>query len=148
MHRFMAATTVRKAPEPVNPRVAQLQGDIPWEGRSFIVRRATYAINSLFFRHCGGRHRPAFYDIDATYPALRVLDANVAVIRAEVDRLLPHCARLPNYHNVDKAQTYISTAGPGNWKVFLLSAMGQKFPHNRALCPQTSELLDGISTLR
>ena len=74
----------------VNTRKGQLQGDIPWEGRSFLQRNATYAVNQFFFRSCGGARRPAFYDIDATCPALRRLDENADVIREELDGILSH----------------------------------------------------------
>lgn len=128
-------------------RLDQLEGDIPWEGRSFFERKATYAVNKFFFRACGGRERPAFYDVDATLPSLRLLDENAVAIREELDGILPLRQRFPSYQEIDEAQTEISAEGTGDWKVFVLYAMGMKPERNRALCPRTSELLDRIPNL-
>ena len=128
-------------------RLEQLQGDVPWEGRSYLERHATHAVNKLFFRACGGRERPAFYDIDETFPALRLLDENAALIREELDGILPLRHRFPKYQDVDEAQTEVSSEGKGDWKVFVLYAMGSKPERNRTLCPKLSALLDRIPNL-
>ena len=128
-------------------RLDQLEGDVPWEGRSFFERNATYAVNKFFFRACGGRERPAFHDVDATCPSLRVLDENAAAIREELDGIFPLRQRFPSYQDIDEAQTEISAEGTGDWKVFVLYAMGMKPERNRALCPVTCSVLDEIPNL-
>ncbi len=143
----MAESTATRASDATNPRVEQLQGDIPWEGRSFLEQKATHAVNRFFFDNCGGLERPAFYDIDETFPALRLLDRNFEVIRDELEGILPLSQRFPNYQDIDDAQREISSEGIGNWKVFVLYAMGRKPKRNRELCPQTSALLDRIPNL-
>jgi aspartyl/asparaginyl beta-hydroxylase (cupin superfamily) len=91
--------------------------------------------------------RPPFLDIEQTAPALRELDRNYAVIRAEVDKLMAQRLNLPSYHQIDALQTYISDSSPQKWKVFLLYVMGAKPRENRALCPQTSALLDKVPNI-
>jgi hypothetical protein len=46
------------------------------------------AVNWRFMRHAGGEGRPPFYDIDATYPSLRILDRAYPVINAEMEAVL------------------------------------------------------------
>jgi aspartyl/asparaginyl beta-hydroxylase (cupin superfamily) len=70
--------------------------------------RALGLLNRLFRRHVGGAQRPAFFDVDATYPALRLLDRNYAVIREELLAVLQDQERIPRYHEISKAETYIS----------------------------------------
>ncbi len=130
--------------KPGTGRLEQLQGDIPWEGRSFWEQYATWAINAFFYHACGGRERPAFYDIDETFPSLRLLDENAALIREELDRVLALRRQIPPYRDLDEAQVEISSEGLGEWKAFVLYAMGLKPERNRALCPETCRLLDQI----
>jgi aspartate beta-hydroxylase/beta-hydroxylase len=105
--------------------------------------------NWLFDFHTGGRNRPVVFDIDATFPALRALDAHFPVIREELLGLLPGKADIPRYHDLDAMQTDISgTVDPDkDWKVFYLDAMGEKPAVNRARCPRTAALIDQIPGL-
>ena len=50
--------------------------------------KSTLDVNRWYYRDAGGEDRPAFYDIDKTYPSLRELDQNYAVIREEIDSVL------------------------------------------------------------
>ena len=111
--------------------------------------RALTFLNHAFRRHLGGSQRPAFFDIDATYPALRLLDRNVAVIREELLAVLKDEARIPRYHEISKAETYISgTVDPErSWRVFMLAHVSGGIPTNQARCPRTSALLDEIPGL-
>jgi aspartyl/asparaginyl beta-hydroxylase (cupin superfamily) len=111
--------------------------------------RALAFLNRAFRRHLGGSRRPAFFDIDATYPALRLLDRNVAVIREELLAVLQDEARIPRYHEISKAETYISgTVDPErSWRVFMLAHVSGGIPTNQARCPRTSALLDEIPGL-
>ena len=105
------------------------------------------AVNRLFRREAGGDGRPAFFDIDATYPELRLLDRHQAVIREEMEALLADTACIPKYHEVSEKETYISgTVDPDRaWRVFMLKwvASGGLEP-NRRRCPRTAELVDRI----
>lgn len=102
---------------------------------------------NLLYKCAGGENRPVFYDIDKTAPALRELEKNYPVIKSEVENLLERDLKLPSYHDLDPFQRSISSGGHRKWKVFLLYAMGAKPKANRALCPQTSAMLDKIPNL-
>ena len=111
--------------------------------------RALGLLNRLFRRHVGGAQRPAFFDVDATYPALRLLDRNYAVIREELLAVLRDQERIPRYHEISKAETYISgTVDPGkSWRIFMLAHVSGGIPTNQARCPRTSALLGQIPGL-
>jgi aspartyl/asparaginyl beta-hydroxylase (cupin superfamily) len=106
-------------------------------------------LNAFFNRYTGGSTRPAFFDIDKTFPALNVLTEHFAVIREELDTILAAKSTIPNYHEIDFIQFPISAKVDKyrNWKVFILDAMGERPAANRVLCPQTSELLARIPDL-
>jgi aspartyl/asparaginyl beta-hydroxylase (cupin superfamily) len=114
------------------------------------MKKPIYALlrpfNAVFARQPSWRHRPAFYDPVAVCPELVTLERNFPVIRREYLRIRGGLHQLPNYHEVDRMQSRISQSDmPGaNWKVFFLEAMGRKLQRNRALCPQTSCLIDAI----
>jgi aspartyl/asparaginyl beta-hydroxylase (cupin superfamily) len=103
-------------------------------------------IDRLFDLHTGGPRRPVFFDVGATCPALRTLEANAPAIREELLALLAEKAAIPRYHDLDVAQQSISgRVDPDkDWKVFYLDAMGEKPAANRARCPTTVALLDRL----
>jgi hypothetical protein len=103
-------------------------------------------VNWQFGKQYGGDMRPAFFDIDKTYPSLRILDENYAVIRAELDALLVEAERIPRYHDVARNETYISgTINPEKaWRVFMLRSFLGELNTNEAKCPQTTALLRKI----
>jgi aspartyl/asparaginyl beta-hydroxylase (cupin superfamily) len=57
--------------------------------------------------------------------------------------------RIPRYHEISKAETYISgTVDPAkSWRVFMLAHVSGGIPTNQARCPRTSALLDQIPGL-
>jgi aspartyl/asparaginyl beta-hydroxylase (cupin superfamily) len=103
-------------------------------------------LNARFYRQAGGSDRPAFFDIDTTYPALRILDRNYTTIREELDAILPFQERIPRYHDVSRRETYISgTVDPQkNWRVFMLRSLLGSLAVNEAKCPRTVGLLRQI----
>jgi aspartyl/asparaginyl beta-hydroxylase (cupin superfamily) len=107
------------------------------------------AVNWRFKRHAGGEGRPAFYDIDATYPSLRILDRAYPVIRAEMEAVLQGKDRIPRYHDLDRAESYIAGSDDPekNWRVFMLWSMAGTPKANQARCPRTTALLRRIPNL-
>ena len=99
-------------------------------------------VNRLFYRHAGGQNRPVIFDIAKTAPALLTLDQNYQVIQQELDAVLQHKDRMPNYHDLDASQTKISAGDQPdkNWKVFMLFLSGMDAQSNQALCPHTTDL--------
>ncbi len=104
-------------------------------------------VNSILDLNVGGRRRPVFFDIDETFPSLRVIDRHYPEIREELLRLLPEKDAMPRYHDLDAGQTEISANTAHDWKVFMLYAMGEKPEANRAKCPRTCAVLDQIPDL-
>lgn len=100
-------------------------------------------INAIFTRQAGGAQRPVFFDIDESYPALRSLERQFGAIRTELEALLVDRERIPRYHELSKAETYISgTVNPDrSWRVFMLSTMDGEVQSNAARCPQTMAAL-------
>jgi aspartyl/asparaginyl beta-hydroxylase (cupin superfamily) len=105
-------------------------------------------IDRAYYHACGGDARPVFYDIDRTYPALRVIDRNYDLIRDELLAVLPRRGGMPRYHDVDRRQQAISETTPGNWHTLFLSVYGagERLP-TRQLCPRTVEVVESIPNL-
>jgi len=106
----------------------------------------TVDLNGRYRKSAGGENRPAFYDIDKTYPSLRILDQNYDVIRGEMEGVLAYRDRLPHYHELDARETYISgTINPEKaWKVFMLQCIVGAPKNNQAKCPRTTALIQQI----
>lgn len=103
-------------------------------------------INWMLARQAGGLQRPAFFDIDQTYPALRVLDRNQDAIREELEEVLRERESIPRYHEVSKVETHISaTVDPEkSWRVFMLATVDGAVPANAAKCHRTVAALQQV----
>ena len=108
-----------------------------------IVRDPIAALNWRFSRAAGGDERQAFYDIDRTYPAFRLLDRNYSVIREEMESVLNYRERIPRYHELDRAESYLSGSSEPDksWRVFMLLSPAGRPAANQAKCPRTTALL-------
>ncbi|HJU11110.1 MAG TPA: aspartyl/asparaginyl beta-hydroxylase domain-containing protein [Candidatus Binataceae bacterium] len=106
-------------------------------------------LNAFFDRYTGGRNRPAFFDIDSTFPALNHVTEHQAIIKEELAAILQAKASIPRYHDIDLIQFSISGRidKDKDWKILMLYAMGEGPAANRALCPATCALLDTIPDL-
>ena len=106
-------------------------------------------MNNSFSASAGGENRLAFYDIDKTYPSLRLLDQNYSIIREEMEGVLNYRDRIPRYHDLSKRETYISgTVDPDkNWRVYLLYTLLGIPESHKAKCPQTVALLQQIPNI-
>lgn len=95
--------------------------------------------NVVYNFNTGGKNRPAFFDIDATIPALRHVDAMYPQIREELMQILPQQSAMPRYHEIDTDLIYSSGRYNRNarWNVFMLYCYGSLPENNRALCPKT-----------
>jgi len=116
--------------------------------RRWIVRRAgrrfIKAVADLMARQSLVADRPVH---DAgSYPFLATIEANWQKIRAELDGLLEHRARLPAFHEISPDQKYISHGD--HWKVFILFGFGVPSERNCARCPETARLLREVPGLQ
>jgi ornithine lipid ester-linked acyl 2-hydroxylase len=108
-------------------------------GRRFIKRVA-----DLMARQSLVADRPVHDAQD--YPFIAPLEANWRTIRAELDALLQHRARLPAFHEISPDQKYISHGD--HWKVFILFGFGVASERNCARCPEPARLLRGVPGLQ
>ena len=113
------------------------------------VKGLVAGMNNKFTDSAGGENRPAFYDLDKTYPSLRLLDRNYSIIRDELEGVLNYKDRIPRYHDLSKRETYISgTVDPDkNWRVFMLHTMIGIPESHKTSCPQTIALLQKIPNI-
>src|ERR1700682_945261 len=104
------------------------------------------ALNRRYYVAANGEDRPAFYNIDKTYPCLRLLDQSYEVIREEMESVLNYKARIPRYHDLVDSEQYISgTIDPEKaWRVFMLSSTAGIPRSNQLKCPRTTALLKKI----
>lgn len=105
------------------------------------------AVNDYLHRHAGGDQRPTFHDIDTVCPALNALTRHWAEIRAEFDGVAG--TEMPRYHDIDPGEAAISAGGDPSrrWSVYMLHLLGHRIEENRARCPVTSRLIDGVPHL-
>ena len=104
------------------------------------------ALNQIIYRAVRGEERPVLFEL-AAFPHLQEITRNHAVIRRELDAVLARREALPRYHDIDVGSTSISESERGEWKVFMLYAMGAKPEKNRRQCPETIKLLDRVPNL-
>ena len=106
-------------------------------------------VNAFFDRYTGGSRRPAFFDIDATAPALNLITKQRSIIREELDAVLAVQASIPRYHELDFLQFSISGKMDKDkaWRIFMLYMMGERPATNRSLCPKTCAILDEVPDL-
>jgi aspartyl/asparaginyl beta-hydroxylase (cupin superfamily) len=118
-------------------------------GRALKLLWPVVWLNAFFDRYTGGRNRPAFFDIDSTFPALNHVTEHQAIIKEELAAILRAKASIPRYHDIDLIQFSISGRldKDKDWKILMLYAMGERPTANRSLCPRTCALLDEIPDL-
>lgn len=104
-------------------------------------------LNRFYSRYVGGNRRPVFFDIAAVCPELDAATQSYPIIREELDRLLEQRAALPRYHDVDAGEAEISDTTAHDWNVFMLEILGHKPEENRARCPETCRVLEGVPNL-
>jgi aspartate beta-hydroxylase len=104
-------------------------------------------LNRYYARCVGGKERPVFFDIDATYPALNQITENYPKIKEEFKKIYQSKLDMPLYHEIDPGEAEISSVTEKNWKVFMLYLLGYKPKANCGLCPETCRVLDSIPNL-
>lgn len=106
-------------------------------------------LNRYFSRYVGGGQRPVFFDIAATCPELNAITESYSRIREECDTVLRRRSGLATYHQIDPGEAEIAArVDPDkNWNVFMLYILGYGPRRNRAQCPETCRILEGIPDL-
>lgn len=104
-------------------------------------------LNNYYAPHIGRDKRPVFFDINTAYPELNQITQNYAKIKSEFEQVYKAHPDMPLYHEIDPGEAEISNTTEKKWKVFMLYLLGHKPQKNRALCPETCHVLDGIPNL-
>lgn len=101
--------------------------------------------NKIISKYDGGPNRPVTFDVENTYPGLKVIEQNFEVVKAEYENVNKHF-EIPAYHEVEQRQYAISGKVAPNvkWKVFLLYYSGETPDLAKELCPEICELLKGM----
>lgn len=72
----------------------------------------------------------------------RVLEENAPTIRAELDEIMKHPDRIPNFQDISKDQANITR--DDRWKTFFLHGYGYRMADNCELCPETARIAESI----
>jgi aspartyl/asparaginyl beta-hydroxylase (cupin superfamily) len=86
-----------------------------------------------------------FFDT-ADYPWVARVEEEWKAIRAELDTLLLEREKIPNFQDLSKYQSALTTGD--QWKTYFLWARGNKNEANCARCPETTRILRKIPGLR
>jgi aspartyl/asparaginyl beta-hydroxylase (cupin superfamily) len=104
-------------------------------------------LNGYLGLHMDRAHRPTFFDIAETYPALDTVTRAYPAIRKEFDQLVAEGLTLPQYHEVDSGERAISSTTPKRWNVFMLECLGYRVALNCQRCPDTCRALDQVPNM-
>lgn len=72
----------------------------------------------------------------------RFLEDNVSTIRGELDEILEHPERIPNFQDISRDQTHLTN--DQGWKTFFLRIYGYRIDGNCELCPETARIVESI----
>lgn len=78
----------------------------------------------------------------AQFPWVKGLEANWAVIRAELERVMATPERIPNFQDISRDQTNITR--DDKWKSYFLYGYGYKMENNCKACPETARSVESI----
>lgn len=113
-----------------------------WQRRP-LIRLAYSLVKRL--EYLVGRYSPdgdrVFFE-PADFQWVRPLEENWLAIRSELDSLLEHRDRLPNFQDISKDQ--ITITQDDHWKTFFLYGYGYRQDKNCALCPMTAQLVEQV----
>ncbi|MFD1693058.1 aspartyl/asparaginyl beta-hydroxylase domain-containing protein [Azotobacter chroococcum] len=84
---------------------------------------------------------PPFFDT-RQFPWVPALEANWETIRQELEQVLQHRERLPNFQDISRDQR--SLTQDDRWKTFFLYGYGYKMEGNCERCPETTRLVESI----
>lgn len=114
------------------------------KGMLKIASRLRRFVDRRIIRLQKGEERPAFYDVDADFPALRKIDENYDTIREELLAVMPRTNVIPRYHEIDPYQEEVSAGTDEAWRILYLYLVGSPIQPNQALCPRTIEIIRSI----
>lgn len=118
--------------------------EISFKGK--MARRFLRAINRIFDFYIGSEKRAVTFNIEATYPSLKLISDNYEVIKSEFDHLNNN-TEIAQYHEIDHDRKRISARTHKKWKTFVLNACQKHSTEGTKHCPGTIKLLEDIPGL-
>ena len=117
-----------------------------WFMRTLIstVRGAFDRYNSLTTRYSPLGDRVFFSTSD--FPFVDSLEANWLTIRADLQRVIDHTPRLPDFSDLSKDQIHLTP--PESWKTFFFYAYGHQVVANCEQCPETTKIIERIPGMK
>lgn len=109
-----------------------------------VVMKLVKGAEKLNLRHSAVGNPPV-YPTDA-FPWAREVEAEWALIRAELDRVLVRKGELPAFHEISSEVRSISS--DRNWKTFFLCGYGIRSEEAIRQCPETWRILGKIPGLK
>lgn len=86
-----------------------------------------------------------FFETES-FPWVASVEAGASAIRTELDTLLVHRDKIPNFQDISEDQNVLTEGD--RWKTYFLYAYGHRAERNCAQCPQTARLLGSIPGLK
>jgi len=80
------------------------------------------------------------------FPWVASVEARSAAIRAELDSLLVHRDKIPNFQDISTDQNLLTEGD--RWKTLFFYAYGHRAEQNCARCPETARILRGIPGMK
>ena len=119
------------------------------DARRTSVKITSAIINSFYDMFINGKNRPAFFNIEKSYPDLLILDQNFYTIKSELSLLMQRNLSIPRYHEIDNYQTAISAElnPERSWRTFMINLMGDFTDDAQNIVPETCKLLKQIPNL-
>jgi len=114
----------------------------PWY--IIVGRKLLRSVDRFIVRHSLVGN-PAFFD-PADFAWTRELEANWAMVRAELDEILRERDALPNFQDISEDQKRLSQ--DDQWKTFFLYGYGYKMKENCERCPETTGLVEGVPGMK
>ena len=117
-------------------------------GRPSLFTRALMkvisGVEAVNFRYAKAGNPPVYKT--ASFPWAAGVEAEWAVIRAELDQVLKRKAELPSFQSISRDVATINQ--DEGWKTFFFTGYGKRSERNIAQCPQTWRVLQSIPGLR
>ncbi len=82
---------------------------------------------------------PAYLDLNAYFPEYKMIEENWQLIYDEINQVIEE-STIPEFHDIDAGQEFISNNDQKAWNVFVLKLYGFWINKNAKKCPKTREI--------
>ena len=119
-------------------------------GSLVVLAIAVYFVEPFFYAFLFSKlielvvKNPPFLEVEKAFPEARLLRDNWKVIQEEARALLANVESIPQFHEVDRLQRFISAKDNVAWRTFFFKGFNKWLPQNCARAPRTADLLRGL----